>query len=309
MYIFDELTYINNTSLALGFFDGLHLGHKVVLNNAIHIAKKNKTTSTVITFKNHPQTLLSNHKTEYILNNDEKLKILKNIGIDNVILLNFEDISSISGKDYIEKVLVKYFSPIAISTGFNHTFGYNKSGNSKLLMELSELYGYKYYEIPPFVVNGEIVSCSTIKNKLHVADFFNANKLLGYDYFIEGRVNQGEKIAGSIGYPSANITYPPDKISVPFGVYFVQIEYMNKKYNGILNHGYIQRDNSKIFKTEVHILDFNKNIYGENIKISFIAKIRNQINYNDAEKLKEQIKRDIAFVDIYRHFLKEERKK
>ncbi len=308
MHIFDELTYINNTSLALGFFDGLHSGHKVVLNNAVHLAKKNNTTSTVITFKNHPQTLLANYKTEYILNNDEKLRMLEKTGIDNVVMLDFEDISNISAKDYIEKVLVKYFSPIAISTGFNHCFGFNKDGNSKLLQEQSKTYGYKYYEIPPFVVNGEIVSCTVIKNKIHLADFFNANKLLGYNYFFESRVEHGERIAGKLGFPSANIIYPDDKISVPFGVYFVRTEYMNKKYNGILNHGYIQRNNSKVFKTEVHILDFDKNIYGENIKISFIAKIRNQINFNNADKLKEQINRDIAFIEIYKHFLNEERK-
>ncbi len=304
MQIWNELTYINKSSIALGFFDGLHLGHRLVINNTINAAKENNTQSTVITFKNHPLLTLSNQNVEQILTIDEKLVILEKTGIDNVILLNFEDYAAIRALDYLENVLVKFFSPIAITTGFNHYFGFNKEGCSSLLREKKDKYGYKYYEIPPFVKNDNIVSCSVIRNMLHLGNFQEANELLGYRYFITGKVIEGDKIASKLGFPSANINYPENKINIPHGVYYVTAEVNGKEYNAILNHGYTtDLDNQMKLKTEAHILDgFNSNIYGENIKISFVAKIRNQIKFDNTEKLKAQIYRDIAFANIYKYF-------
>lgn len=304
MQIYDELTYINNTSLALGFFDGLHLGHKVVLKNAIKIAKNNNTTSTVITFKNHPLNILYNQDIQQILTTEEKLKIFNALGINNVVLLDFKEISHIRANDYIKDIIVKYFSPIAITTGFNHSFGYKKEGNSALLKETSKLYDFKYYEIPPFVIDGDIVSCSVIRNKLQLGNFVEANKLLGYHFFLTGNVVHGEKIASKLGFPSANINYPEDKIKIPTGVYFVQVKADGILYNGVLNHGYTtDNEGQNILKTEVHIPDFNKNLYGKNIRISFITKIRNQMEFDNTEKLIAQIRRDIGFVEIYKHFI------
>ena len=140
MQTFDELTYINKSSLALGFFDGLHQGHNVVLRNAINIARQNGVDATVITFKNHPLEYLTDNKVEQILTIDEKLKELEKIGIDNVVLLDFEKYSFMQAKEYIENVLIKYFTPIAITTGFNHYFGFNKEGNSALLEFFSNIY-------------------------------------------------------------------------------------------------------------------------------------------------------------------------
>ena len=305
MQIFQQLTYINNTSLALGFFDGIHQGHKVVLKNAVTIAQKNKTTSTVITFKNHPLSVLSDDKIEQIITLDEKIQILKKLGIDNVVILNFEDIANLKAEEYLKDVLIKYYSPIAITTGFNHSFGYKKQGNSDFLRTKSKKYGYQYYEIPPYVIDGELVSCSVIRGKLQLGNFFEANKLLGYNFFVSGKVIQGDKIAGQLGFPSANIIYPETKIKIPLGVYYVQVNIQGSIYNGVLNYGYCKaKDNSEILKTEVHIINFNDEIYGENITINFISKIREQIDFENADKLKAQIKRDIAFAQMYQYFLK-----
>ena len=304
MHIYNELTYINKSSIALGFFDGLHLGHRVVLKNAINIAKESNSQTTVILFKEHPLNFLTTQKVSQILTLDEKIKILEEIGIDNVVLLDFEDYSNITATDYLEKVLIKYFTPIAITTGFNHYFGFNKEGNSDFLRKNKDKYNYKYFEVPPFVVNENIVSCSVIRNKISLGNFTEANALLGYNYFINGTVIKGQQIAGKLGFPSANIEYPENKIQIPHGVYFVTVDVNEKTYNGVLNHGFAPtiNDENKL-KTEVHILDFDKDIYGENIKISFVTKIRNQMKFENIEKLKAQIIRDKAFVEIYRHFL------
>lgn len=304
MQIYDELTYINKSSLALGFFDGLHLGHNVVLKNAIKIAKENNVNSTVITFKTHPLNTLTNQPVKQILTLNEKLDMLNKLGIDNVVLLDFQKISNIKAKDYLENILIKYFSPIAITTGFNHHFGFNKEGDSKFLRENKEKYGYKYFEVPPFVVNNNIVSCSVIRNIIQLGNFPEANELLGYKFFIQGIVIKGSQLAGKLGYPSANIVYPENKVNIPHGVYYVKVEVDGIEYNGVLNHGYAPTLNNETqLKTEVHIVDFNEDIYGKNIKISFITKIRNQLRFENVEKLKAQILRDIAFTNIYKHFL------
>jgi len=305
MQKYNELTYINKSSISIDYFDGLHLGHKVVLKNAINVAKENSTQSTVIIFKEHPLNFLSNEKISQILTLEEKLEILEKLGIDNVIMLDFNEFSTTSAKDYLENILIKYFSPIAISTGFNHCFGFNKEGNSKFLKDNKEKFNYKYFEVPPFVMDESIVSCSVIRNMIQLGNFTQANKLLGYNYFINGTIIEGEKIARKLGFPSANIIYPENKIQIPHGVYYVRVNVQNKEYNGILNHGYAPTLKNKTKqKTEVHILDFNKNIYNENIKISFITKIRNQLKFENKEKLIAQINRDIAFAQIYQHFLK-----
>ncbi len=299
MQIYNDLLNIKNSSLALGYFDGLHLGHKVVLKNAIHIAKEYNTNSCVILFKNHPSLVISSNTVEQILTLNEKLEILNNIGIDNVVLLNFEDFASMSADSYLKDILIKYFSPVAITTGFNHTFGFNRKGTSQFLKDNQCAFGYKYYNVPPFVVKNNIVSCSVIRNLIHLGNFQDANELLGYKFFISGIVQHGDKIASKLGFPSANILYPEDKIKVPYGVYFVSVNIDGMNYNGILNHMRVPK-----LKTEVHIINFNKDIYGKNIKISFIAKIRNQIDFENSEKLKVQILRDIAFTEIYKHFVK-----
>ena len=304
MQIFNELTYINNSSLVLGYFDGLHLGHKVVLKNAINFAKENNIKSTVIIFRNHPLNVISNKSIEQILTLDEKLEIFQQTGIDNVILLNFEDYAAIKAAFYLENIIVKYFSPLAITTGFNHSFGFNKEGNNEFLRRYSKKYGYKYFEIPPFTIDGNIVSCSIIKNMIKQANFYYANKLLGYNFFIREKVITGDNIASKMGFASANIVYPVGKIQIPFGVYFVKVKVDNKLYSGILNHGYAPTiNNTDKIKMEVHIINFNDNIYGKKIEISFIAKIRNQIKFDNIEKLKAQIIRDIAFTEIHEKFL------
>ena len=129
--------------------------------------------------------------------------------------------------------------------------------------------------------------------------------MLGYEFFLGGAVIQGDKIARALGFPSANIYYPDEKIEIPFGVYFVKVQVENKIYNGILNYGFAPTiSNEQKLKTEVHIIDFNEDIYGKNIKISFITKIREQMKFQNKQKLIEQLVRDKAFVDIYKHFLK-----
>lgn len=303
MQIYKGLKELKRCSLVLGFFDCIHPGHEVVLKNAIRDAKENNTQSAVLTFSAHPAEYLHGKNPELILNNEEKCKIFESEGIDNVIFLDFADIAMYTPEEYIENILIKYFSPVSISTGYNHTFGKYGIGNPDVLRKYSKKFGYKYYEIPQVTVDGETVSCTNIRNKLRSGDIYGANKLSGHKFFISGIVKHGDNIAHSLGFPSANIDYPKEKAKIPYGVYFVTVEVRGRLHTGVLNFeaGKITENPSEE-KTEVHILNFNENIYGEEIKIFFGSKMRNRIDFESEEKLKEQLKRDCASALIYKEF-------
>ena len=304
MEVFNELKKSPNLSLALGFFDGIHEGHQVVIKNAINIAKKEGTKSAILMFKEHPMKFITHSQVKNILNIEDKLAYLQKIGIDEVFLMDFPSLENLSAKDYIREVLVKYFSPVAITTGFNHSFGKNKSGSPKLLRELQEEFGYKYFEIPPITCSQSVISSSAVKRAIEDGNVFFAHSLLGYKFFIRSKVVEGAHIASTLGFPSANIEYPENIVEIPYGVYYVIVEYKGEKYNGILNHS----KSPSLFptekpKTEVHIIDFDKDIYGEEIKVSFVTKIRNELSFESKEKLSAQLLRDKAFVEIYKYYV------
>ena len=304
MEVFNELKKSPNISLALGFFDGIHEGHQVVIKNAINIAKKEGTKSAILMFKEHPMKFITGTTTKNILNIEDKLTYLKKIGVDEVYLMDFPKFENLSAEEYIKEVLVKYFSPLAITTGFNHNFGKNKTGSPSLLRELQKEYGYKYFEIPPITCSQSVISSSAVKKAIEEGNVFFAHSLLGYKFFIKSKVIEGAHIASTLGFPSANIKYPENIVEIPYGVYYVIVEYKGEKYNGILNHS----KSPSLFptdmpKTEVHIIGFDKDIYGEEIKVSFVTKIRNELNFESKEKLSAQLLRDKAFVEIYKYYV------
>ncbi len=304
MEVFSELKESKKLSLALGFFDGIHEGHQVVIKNAINIAKANGTKSAILMFKEHPLSFISHTKNKNILNLEDKLRYLEKIGVDEVYLFDFPEFENYSAEDYIKNIIFKYFSPVAITTGFNHSFGKNKTGNPQVLRKFQKKYGYKYFEIPPITCNQSVISSSTVKKSIEEGNVNFAQALLGYNFFIRSKVIEGKHIASTLGFPSANIVYPENIVQIPHGVYYVIVTYNGKKYNGILNHSECPSlFPTKEPKTEVHLLDFNEDIYGEEIKISFVAKIRNELNFENKEKLSAQLLRDKAFVEIYKYYV------
>ena len=166
MQIFNELTKQTNLSIALGYFDGVHLGHRAVIENAVKFAKEYNTKSAVITFKDHPCCFFYGVCPKYILTRKERENKIKELGVDFLYELDFESISGLTAEEYLRDILVKHFKPIAISTGYNHNFGYKKSGNINYLTEQSKKFDYKYFAIPPQKLNNEIISSTAIRNSL-----------------------------------------------------------------------------------------------------------------------------------------------
>ena len=283
MEIFDKFTNLDNLCLALGFFDGVHKGHQAALNKAKSLGTK----TAVITFKHHPLETF-NKDCQYICSREKRAILMDNIGIDYLFELDFtKELSQMSGEEYL-KMLINYFHPKAIITGFNHTFGANKSGNPNLLETKQTEYNYKYYQVPPQKINDEIISSTTIKQLLEVGNIEKANKMLGYEFSIKGKVIHGNHIGRTIGFPTANIEYPNSIVKLPYGVYCTKV--MNKY--SVTNYGKKPTVGQNTPIVESHILDFDKDIYNLDIEVEFIKKIRDEKRFNSLDELKVQINKD-----------------
>lgn len=289
MQIFTELTQNPDLSLALGFFDGVHLGHKAVIQNSVNYARQNNCKSAVITFKDHPCCFFYGRCPKYILPQKERENKIKELGVDFLYELDFESISGLTAEEYLKDVLIKYLTPLAISTGWNHNFGYKKSGNAEFLRNNSKKFGYEYFELPPQKNGNEIISSSAIRKYLSEGRIEKANSMLGYKFSTSGIVIEGNQIGRTIGFRTANLIFPDELIELPHGVYSVETTYGQ----GIANFGTRPTINGKGTLLEVHILDFDKDIYGQNLTVEFNKMIRAEKKFPSLDALKNQIKIDI----------------
>lgn len=300
MQIIKELTNIPKLSLALGFFDGVHIAHQKLIKNAVDFARKNGTKSAVVTLKQQPYCYLNHIEPKYISSRSESFKIIENLGVDYLIELDFEQVSLMSSFEYLKDILVKNFEPIAIFTGFNHHFGLNRQGNCDFLKKYANEFGYKFFSLPSQEINGKLISSSAIREFLEQGEIESANSMLGREFCVSGTVVEGNKIGRTINFPTANISYPDDIVQIPNGVYGVRAELSDGRIlNGISNFGVkptVCENCAKVLET--HILDgFDEDIYGQKIRINFLKFIRSEQKFDSIDELKEQIKKDIEFLD------------
>lgn len=293
MEIFHELNHNPNLSLALGYFDGVHIGHQAVIKNAVDFAKKNNCNSAVITFSDHPFCYFKGVCPKYILTKEDRENKIKELGIDFLYEIDFANIANLSADEYLKNILIEYFSPLSISTGWNHNFGKNKSGNIEFLKSNTKIYNYKYFALPAEKLENKIISSTEIRNYLASGDINSANQMLGYKFSINGKITKGNQIGRTIGFKTANIDYPNELITLPYGVYSVNTNFGK----GIANFGTRPTINGEKPLIEVHILNFDKDIYGQNINIEFNKMIRQEQKFKSLNALKEQIKKDIDCIN------------
>ena len=298
MQIFHTINKQTDLSLCLGFFDGIHQGHQIVIKNTVNFAKQNGTKSALITFSEHPLCLLHGYDVKYITTEDEKLALIEKLGIDCVYILDFDrELAQKSAYDYLKDVLIEKFSPKAITTGFNHYFGMKKQGNSEFLYNHQKEFGYKYFEIPPITYNNMVVSSTIIKDCLTNGDILTANQLLNHNFSFKSVVQEGQKIGRTINFPTINLEYPINMIKIPYGVYNVNVFVDDKKYKAIANWGLKPTVNNTTTPTfEAHLLDFSQDIYGKPVKVEIIDFIRNEIKFLSVKELKKQIEKDILAI-------------
>lgn len=299
MQIFDELNINKGLSLAFGFFDGVHLGHQAVIKSAVEHSKENNTKSSIITFQDHPCCYFYDVQPKYIIKRHTKIELFEKLGVDYLYFLTFDDyLAKLSAPDYLKEVIIKNFEPKAISTGFNHFFGAKKSGNVNLLKTMQKELNYQYFEIPPVLYHSEVVSSTRIREDLALGNIKMVNAMLGYEYFLEEKVVEGQKLGRQLGFKTANLIYPDNLVEIGRGVYKVKVNYKGEIFDAIANYGLRPTvTNTDKATLEVHIFNFDQEIYDEEIKVTFIKKIRDEKKFESFDELKNQIQADIKSVE------------
>ncbi|MGL5971265.1 MAG: bifunctional riboflavin kinase/FAD synthetase [Cetobacterium sp.] len=285
-----------NIYVAIGAFDGIHLGHRELIDKAVKKAKEAGGKSAVFTFLNHPLEITNNSKAPKLINSlEEKINILKSLGIDYLILQPFtKDFSNMSPEDFIQKILKNSLNTKEIYVGFNFSFGKGGKANVETLKSYGEKLGIITNVINPITMNEEVVSSTLIRKLLSDGKLKLANKFLGEPFSIIGEVAHGRKLGRLMGFPTANLKIL-NKVYPPFGIYGgkVRVEGENFVRDAVINIGKnptLKPDERSI---EVHILDFDEDIYGKNIYVSLVEYLRDEKKFNSMDELKETIKKDV----------------
>lgn len=286
-----------STYIALGSFDGLHLGHKALIDKTIELSIENKAKSMIFTFLNHPLSIINKDMMpKLIMSNSSKIEFLENIGIDILNLSPFDDeFMHISPEDFVKK-LIDYYGAVGLVVGFNYRFGYKNLGDIDLLKKLSAELGYELHIVDAVKIDEDIVSSSAVRNLIREGNMIKANKMLGHLYKIEGRIIKGRQIGRELGFPTINLDYDKKFILPKGGVYYSAVEVGEKFFKGITNIGYNPTVKGGKLSVETHIIDFKQDIYGENVFIHFIERIRDEKKFNSLKELSNQLYKDKLFV-------------
>lgn len=295
---FDSLQLTHPTVCGLGNFDGIHLGHQALIRKILDISNKESLEPTIITFNPHPSKVLTPNKSAPLITTlEQKKKIFKHLGIKNLVLLPFNNkFSQITYQDFVEDILIdKCYSKVNV-VGFDYTFGYKGMGNAKLLKKVCAKKGIRTYIMPPVTYNNLPISSSLIRHFIKKGNITEVSKLLGRPYSILGTVVKGNGIGTKLGFPTANIDLPKNIILPPRGVYACIVKINNKTYRGAANLGLKPTFNGTTINLEVHLFDFNQNIYDKEIEVFFIDMLRKEKRFKSVTDLKEQIKKDFSAV-------------
>lgn len=283
--------------LAIGYFDGVHQGHRRVIQRAIDLAKRKELTAAVMTFHPHPREILGQSGyTHYLTPLEEKLELFQRMGIEMAYVVHFDiPFSSVYPQDFINEFLIPLKAK-HIVVGFDYTFGYRGKGTAYTLKELSQE-RYDVDVISPITLLGEKISSTVIREYLYGGKIQEANEFLGRPYRIQGKVVHGEKRGRTIGFPTANIRLDDPYLVPRTGVYGVKVWSGDQAYFGVMNVGikptFEQEKKEK--SLEVHIFDFNDNVYDKELKVDFLFFIREEQKFAGVEQLVGQIQKDVKY--------------
>jgi len=282
--------------IALGVFDGVHLGHQKLIKQAVDKAKRNDGISIVVTFDPHPDKIINPESNVFLLTTlEERIKLTKDLDVDALLVIRFSKMmSKMSPNDFISNILVDSLQVKELFVGFNYKFGFQGKGNTDILREYSKLYKFKTNILKPIAENHTIISSTRIKDYIKSGEIEKAKKLLGHDITISGRViygrGRGKKL---LNFATANIETPPNKLIPVNGVYLVEIKIDNRKYYGLMNIGVKPTFRETERTIEVHIINFNNKIYNKKVIVNILRKIREEKYFKHPGLLKKQIEDDI----------------
>ena len=289
------LTAFSNAVITIGTFDGVHLGHKKIIEELVLQARAVGGESIIISFHPHPRKIVHPDEPLQLINTlDEKIELLSRTGIDHLVIVPFTaEFSEQTAQGYIEDFLIKNFHPHTIIIGYDHHFGKGRQGNFGLLAQQADRYGYRLLEIPKYILDEIAVSSTRIRDSLLNSDIQTANKLLGYPFFFEGEVIHGDQLGRKLGYPTANLLYDDrDKIHAGHGVYAVYVEVDGQHKKGMLSIGTRPTLANSDERVEVNIFDFDADIYGKRIRVTISHYLRRQERYESLDALIKQLDQD-----------------
>ncbi len=289
----------NNAVITIGNFDGVHIGHQALFHEVIEKADAIDGTSIVMTFEPHPvRVLKQNGHPPLITLYEQKLELIESSGIDVLICIPFTmEFAAISAKEFVKDILLARIGMKAIVVGQDYTFGKNRQGNLDLLQTYAKTFGFEVIVadwIQTLNKNPDRISSTRTRELVMAGKVAEAQKLLGRNYQIRGVVTTGRNRGGRLlGFPTANIILH-DELCPKTGVYAVTVECRNIRHKGVANIGYSPTFGDQVFSVEVHILDFNENIYDRKIRVNFIQRIRDEKKFSNISELSDQIKKDIV---------------
>ena len=311
----DNLPVFHNAVVTIGTFDGVHVGHRQIINKLKVEAIKINGESVIITFHPHPRKVISSAILGVRLINtlEEKIEVLSGLGIDHLVIVPFTDaFANQPAEEYIRDFLFEKFHPDTIIIGYDHRFGRERLGDYKLMEKMAPQFGFKIKEIPKHILDEIAISSTNIREAVLHNDIEMANKLLGYTFFFEGEVVHGNKLGRQLGYPTANLKVQDlEKIIPGDGIYAVYVSIKKElqtenmtisefnsfpiedaQYKGMMSIGFRPTVDGKKRVIEVNLFDFNKEIYGETIRVYVKKFLRAEIKFNTLEELVKQINQD-----------------
>jgi riboflavin kinase/FMN adenylyltransferase len=309
----DTIPAFTKAVVTIGTFDGVHTGHKTILEQLKREAARIGGETVIITFHPHPRKVIVSGQPGIQLINtiDEKIELLDKNGINHLVVVPFTDaFAKQTPEDYIQQFLVEKFHPHTVIIGYDHRFGKDRRGDYKLLEDYSQRLGFNLMEIPAHVINDNTVSSTRIREAILQGNTDVANTLLGYDFFFEGTVVDGNKLGRTLGYPTANLRIENEEKLIPGnGIYAVQAEIVKRQaanpdrsgqagkrqtaiLNGMMSIGIRPTIGGTDRVIEVNIFDFNENIYGETLRVYIKKYLRSEVKFNGLEALVEQLAKD-----------------
>lgn len=275
-------------------FDGVHLGHKCIIDELKKVGSAHHLETAVLTFWPHPRFVFNPNENLKLLNTlDEKTLLMKKYGINNLFLKEFDDeFRNLTGEEFVRQILVDKLNVKYLIIGYDHSFGKNKSGNFELLQNLSKELDFEVEQMEAINIHENNISSTKIRNALLAGNILEANEMLGYSYSVSGTVVHGKKLGRTIGYPTANIETENLKLLPKKGAYIVEVFVKNQKYKGMLSVGTNPTVNGDKLTVEVYILDFEGDIYDEKITVKFRDFLHEEIKFEGLEKLIERLDED-----------------
>ena len=292
----EDLSAIDKPIVTIGTFDGVHAGHRTIIERIRAIAAQRKGNAVLVTFEPHPRFLINpNHNLKLLTTLSEKKKLLEELGLDHLVIAPFtKEFAEQEAKDYVEDFLIKKIQPEVLVIGYDHHFGKNRSGNLNLLEAYAKQGHFELEEISKQLVDDAHVSSTTIRKAIENGQVTEANTLLKSNYQLTGLVVKGDQKGRTIGFPTANLEIDSDKKLIPAnGVYAVKATVNDIVYKAVMNIGYRPTVNDeKELRLEVHIFSFEQDIYGQQLNVEFIERIRAEKKFDSFEELKKQISVD-----------------